>query len=403
MSAISAKNSETDVICWPPKDDRLAAEAERLLNEIQREGYASRARGDETLTIDYTRLSMLLALAIPVVPEDQMAFFDTGAAFAEMLPDSLARQCLKKLLALDASLNPERFSSAMRLYREARWHSHGRPCVRLDPRLIAELMASDIDEEMLDDLRSPWPSFIIRLPEGLVVDPEGRSYTSLGVHTFKRPAPTAEMLTGIEHLPEAVQEIGRKMHEGMTLLAGATWGLYPTTTEGFATWQEEATLAQHMGKTDRVFVVEPRFTPTKFAKRLLEASSRLAASVCLLIQDSGLQKWSEPAKKRKINSRWRSPNQLPQTAEYVVGADVKVSIDCRETVSHYLLGERSSLPKFQWLVRGHWRWQACGPKMADRRRRFIEPYWKGPDKAPILVKLHVVEAAENTDESSEGP
>ncbi len=46
--------------------------------------------------------------------------------------------------------------------------------------------------------------------------------------------------------------------------------------------------------------------------------------------------------------------------------------------------ERSSIEyDCQWFVRGHWRQQACGPRMSQRRAIWIKPYRKGPDDKPV--------------------
>ena len=37
----------------------------------------------------------------------------------------------------------------------------------------------------------------------------------------------------------------------------------------------------------------------------------------------------------------------------------------------------------RWVVSGHWRNQACGPKSGDRRLTYILPYVKGPDDKPL--------------------
>lgn len=38
----------------------------------------------------------------------------------------------------------------------------------------------------------------------------------------------------------------------------------------------------------------------------------------------------------------------------------------------------------QWVVSGHWRWQACGPGRKDRRLTWIAPHLKGPEDAPLM-------------------
>jgi hypothetical protein len=39
----------------------------------------------------------------------------------------------------------------------------------------------------------------------------------------------------------------------------------------------------------------------------------------------------------------------------------------------------------RWLVRGHWRMQACGPGRIERRPRWITEHIKGPDDKPLVV------------------
>lgn len=39
----------------------------------------------------------------------------------------------------------------------------------------------------------------------------------------------------------------------------------------------------------------------------------------------------------------------------------------------------------RWLVRGHWRNQACGPGRKDRRPRYIPEHIKGPEDKPLVV------------------
>lgn len=45
----------------------------------------------------------------------------------------------------------------------------------------------------------------------------------------------------------------------------------------------------------------------------------------------------------------------------------------------------------RFVVRGHWRMQAHGPQRALRTRKWIEPFWKGPDNvAEALTRLYEV-------------
>ncbi len=63
-----------------------------------------------------------------------------------------------------------------------------------------------------------------------------------------------------------------------------------------------------------------------------------------------------------------------------------VTIDFRGEVRQLLDNPRKHAHVSQWLVRGHWRNQACGPGMRDRKRTRIDPYWKGPEDARVLLR-----------------
>lgn len=39
----------------------------------------------------------------------------------------------------------------------------------------------------------------------------------------------------------------------------------------------------------------------------------------------------------------------------------------------------------RWVVRGHWRWQACGPGRAERKRIWIAPFVKGPEDKELII------------------
>lgn len=60
-------------------------------------------------------------------------------------------------------------------------------------------------------------------------------------------------------------------------------------------------------------------------------------------------------------------------------------IRLRREESHYEPRDGESLVEWhhRWIVRGHWRWQACGAGRTERKRIWIAPFIKGPESAPI--------------------
>lgn len=83
----------------------------------------------------------------------------------------------------------------------------------------------------------------------------------------------------------------------------------------------------------------------------------------------------------------RDSRGAPETTTFTLTRDVKV--DCREAVRAFCRGG-ATLPTVQSLVRGHWKRQAHGPQASLRKFIFVEPYWRGPEDAPIAVRSHVV-------------
>jgi hypothetical protein len=94
---------------------------------------------------------------------------------------------------------------------------------------------------------------------------------------------------------------------------------------------------------------------------------------------------TEGAKREKLKERLR---RMPKTPIQLVGRhyviDKKLQRD--PTVS----GEADYHLRVRFIVAGHWRKQACGPGLTERRLMWIQPYWKGPEFAPITRSIGIV-------------
>lgn len=104
------------------------------------------------------------------------------------------------------------------------------------------------------------------------------------------------------------------------------------------------------------------------------------------------RKPSAGSSRTKGNQR-SGPPDLAQ-ARYLLAPPVTVEVDFRAHVREVLSGARREGPKVQFLVRGHWRNQAHGAGRALRRRQWIQPFWKGPEEARVLLRSHVLEEPE---------
>jgi hypothetical protein len=117
-------------------------------------------------------------------------------------------------------------------------------------------------------------------------------------------------------------------------------------------------------------------------------------AVCVVLSDPD---------RRKAEGKWGSGASTPTRSKRPPGPPPKegaryllaqpVTIDLRDTVREILGGRKGGggIPKHQFLVRGHPRQQAWGPKHSLRRYKWIEPFWKGDPEARILLRGHKVE------------
>jgi hypothetical protein len=110
--------------------------------------------------------------------------------------------------------------------------------------------------------------------------------------------------------------------------------------------------------------------------------------LCVAVQLAERNFERAPAKKAPKGKRWRAPKQQPVTTDYVLGRDIRVTgPNLAPVVEAICRGEKKFGLK-QWMVRGHKREQAHGPRHSLRKTIWIQPFWKGPVDAPILKRSH---------------
>lgn len=92
-----------------------------------------------------------------------------------------------------------------------------------------------------------------------------------------------------------------------------------------------------------------------------------------------IQKLPKSKKREDLNARLRSMEQQPRT---LLGRSIKVTPALRSMLEHRKTGESGSA-LIRTLVSGHWRRFAVGEGRKERRWQFVEPYWRGPENAPV--------------------
>lgn len=218
-----------------------------------------------------------------------------------------------------------------------RWHESVFARLEVSHKLAAAFCLTDIVDS--DDIRAPWLAWSLLVPNGLFGEDGPARIWCLG----KRP---------------------------IVLVFPARDG----KGAGLASWAE----------TDRRSPVNAGMVTS------------LVLSTCIALNNperERVQKTGSWGVQSKTPRRTGAP---PEGTRYVLAQPV--SIDLRETVLE-AMGKRSRVggsPKAQFLVRGHWRNQAHGPGRSMRTLKWIEPFWKGPEDARILLRSHKVKKEDDS-------
>ncbi len=367
---------------WPPSNPTLAREASALLTQIE---FAIKGNPAlDTFKIPFDFLGRLFAIALPVVPEEANEFPGLAKKFAQKLPsDSYTRLFLERYFVRnyrDDPLSTKEANEIYRLFATAKWYSVGCPAVTLERNLAASLMVTETADELVDAVMPPWDCFMVRLPADLIEEAR-LEFTHLLVHRHIR---TFKPVNGAVVEPHP-------MVDYLENLNGVTWGLYGLTS-GDDYFPKVHKLGVLLGKErGEYFDIESETIEPVGENRLFQTLARLVVGICHLAETPNTLR--RKSTKKKQHMRWRL-SKLPLTTEYVLAADVPVKLDCTEAIGAYIRGDRKALPRFQYLVRGHWRNQAHGPGRTARKRIWIQPYWKGPEDMPRLFREHRFEGPE---------
>lgn len=226
------------------------------------------------------------------------------------------------------------------------WYHNGLPRITIGHKHAASLMCTTMAPEYVRELRAPWDSFMIDVPRGLLPSSilDGRELAHANVFTANG------------------------------LVEANLFGEYADQNEA------ESTKARKMSSCDLATLCEDASSDHP-AFQLL---ARLVVGVVAELMTH------RPAhyKERGPSAVRRNPRGEPLIRTFELRRDVRV--DCREAVKNFAKHGKRATGKItvQTLVAGHWRNQVCGTGNKDRKYIHIEPFWRGPEGAPIALRPH---------------
>lgn len=249
-----------------------------------------------------------------------------------------------------------------------KWIHCGCPRLVTEAKYAASLMCTKVTESLAEDIVIPWESFRVELPRGLF-DHDGYSYDHILVCNFT----------------------GSEFFGAMMLLEGNRKG-----NEGE---EEDIAVCQIMAADDMAALLLDRekadeYLPDgisvddEFRKgkaRALRLAIRLVVGLLYTMQYTSNFRTHPPS----LNDQRRTIRSGPPKHRTIfVGKPI--AFDARPAVRSFLDARKGGVPSVQTLVRGHFKRQVVGVTRAGRKVIWIEPYWRGPEDAPILARpFHV--------------
>jgi hypothetical protein len=272
------------------------------------------------------------------------------------------------------------------------FHRAGHHVFRLWPALCHALLATDL-RAPLDALRLPFHGFYMHFPlavgdciqidnrDGSVLPADGAYVTRpLGAHAGE--AAIAVRIVSRLH-PKAL-DVGAR---ALTPTSNFHYYLVPTTGDEDLTMDSlRAANAKYLTKErEGLHFFGPGIQLVLNALlyvNSVNADVRWGKSERDLLQEAWVK---HPAKTAaKFARRATALVQARRDRRHETGRTIRIP-----TLPPNDAGEKAHAAwqlQHRVQVRGHWRNQAYGPGRADRRLRWIEPHWRGPDMAEIVSR-----------------
>jgi len=257
-------------------------------------------------------------------------------------------------------------SSCDQIHAAARWYEQACPVVHLTrPDYTASLASTAVTTE---EPVLPWRAVLVELPDKSIPY-EGGWVRSILVHRHSTN-PDGLVVWNIFLYPSDVSV-------PVVWSRGQPWSVWTEEDPGSEGGAFDDPTTRSRGDEDL----------NDFDNRCLRICRRIVVGVCYAMSspdDCRPTKSADP-RARTLNAR---KGKQPTCRVYLLGRPVK--IDCRLAVRQYVEhgAARGKGPlTLQLLVPGHFRRQAVGPGRRERKWIRIEPYWRGPEDAPVRVRM----------------
>lgn len=259
-------------------------------------------------------------------------------------------------------------ASAREFMFAKKWAECGFPQIIVSDKLFASMAATNIPADLLPDIKMPWDCFVVRVPESL--SPIFNFGNGLLLH--------------VDYMTIRQMQDGYALELKPCNMPGASL-MFPFVSASELISHDLDicdVAAQDFDASGALIEVDPESDGRN--EKQISNPLRRAFIGCLL----ELANTFSAAHLRTRSVTKRDGRGIPKAWTFQLTRNVRV--DCRDRVRDIIQGRKSGNVSVQILVRGHWKNQVYGPGRSERKFIHIEPYWRGPEDAPIAVRSHIL-------------
>lgn len=237
------------------------------------------------------------------------------------------------------------------------WAENAFPQLVTGHKYGAALCCTSLTKELAEDIVLPWKAFVVVVPDGLIpYESNGILGHFAAIHVHAWEIEDAGRL-------QPRFRIALMCEDGLTHVHGKAGSLADILFDDdvFSACDNAWARGQRMCR-------------------------RLVVGLLYAMQHTNNFRDTGP---RTFRDATRVPREDPKHRNVFIGKPM--STDARAVVAHHVLeGTKHAPPAVQVLVRGHYKRQVIGIGRGGRKVIWVEPYWRGPEDAPILARPYRV-------------
>jgi hypothetical protein len=255
-----------------------------------------------------------------------------------------------------------------RLFFTLAWVDCGRPTLETSHKYAAALMLTPNRDDISEDLHLPWRAFRVHVPPGLL-DCGDIEFTQVDVMLQAENEVAGMMkLSGTRQPNQSVVHVTR--------VAKTVADLFFSPEDQEMEWAPPTILAG---------LREQEEQDKELKERCSLLARRLVTGLLYTMQHT------THFKERVYGSKHAGTKRDGPPPHRVIFCGRPMSLDCRPMIRKWLGTEsKTAPPSVQTLVRGHYKRQVIGMARSGRKIIWVEPYWRGPEDAPILARPYKV-------------